>query len=123
MTSIHARLDALKLLTAIAVLNHVGTSAIRVKGIANLDRWNSNGVWVSAHDEWRVLLTSGSDDELIAVMTGRTEHANRLRQSPPYTGLLSPQVHYELMRQVGFEPPSISAEACAAQFIDRGVEK
>lgn len=81
-------LDKKKLETAKAVLRAHRLSVIRQKSLANLDRWESNGVWVSAHDEWRALMRDGSDEQIIAVMTGEDETANRLRQSPPYTGLL-----------------------------------
>jgi len=81
-------LDQKKLQTAKAVLQKHSISVIRKKSLANLDRWERQGVWVSAHDQWRSLMVSGSDEQLIAVMTGEDETANRLRQSPPYTGLL-----------------------------------
>lgn len=81
-------LDQQKLQTAKAVLQKHPISLIRKKSLANLDRWERQGVWVSAHDQWRSLMVSGSDEQLIAVMTGDDETANRLRQSPPYTGLL-----------------------------------
>ena len=43
---------------------------------------------VSAYDEWRELIERGDDSELYAAMLGRDARANRLRQSPPYAGLL-----------------------------------
>jgi hypothetical protein len=61
---------------------------IRAQSLANLHRWQQSGAWVSAHDEWRVIMESGSDGELFAAMLGRDERANRLRQSPPYVDLL-----------------------------------
>lgn len=63
---------------------------IRRKSLANIERWNSKGTWVSAHDEWRLLMERGTDQEIIAVMTGTDERCNRLRQSPPYVGLVEP---------------------------------
>ena len=54
-----------------------------------MDRWQSNGVWVSAFEEWRKLMTEGSDDQVLAVMTGEDQTANRLRQSAPHAGLLT----------------------------------
>lgn len=80
-------LDKKKLETAKAVLRTYTLSVIRKKSLSNLDRWERNGVWVSAHDEWRTLMRDGSDEQIVAVMTGEDETANRLRQSPPYTGL------------------------------------
>lgn len=46
-------------------------------------------MWVSAYDEWKRILEHESDGELFVAMLGRDERANRLRQSPPYVGLLS----------------------------------
>jgi hypothetical protein len=43
---------------------------------------------VSAYDEWQQLLEHGTDGELFAIMLGRDEHANRMRQSAPYVGML-----------------------------------
>ena len=48
------------------------------------------GTWVSAHDEWRALMEHGTEEEIIAVMTRTDERCNRLRQSPPYVGLVEP---------------------------------
>jgi hypothetical protein len=84
----HTELDKKKLQTAISVLQKHSLSVIRQKSLANLDRWESKGVWVSAHDEWRRLMREGTDERVIAAMTGEDENSNRLRQSPPYTGLL-----------------------------------
>lgn len=81
-------LDQFKLRAAQAIVATFDMARIRQKSLANLDRWNAQGVWCSAHDEWRSLMTSGSDADIIAVMTGENEYANRLRQSPPYSGLL-----------------------------------
>jgi hypothetical protein len=51
------------------------------------------------HDSIPPLCTSmasldaaGSDGDLFAVMLGRDDKSNRLRQSPPYVGLLPPEV-------------------------------
>jgi hypothetical protein len=43
----------------------------------------------SAYDEWKRILEHEGDGELFVAMLGRDERANRLRQSPPYVGLLS----------------------------------
>ena len=42
-------------------------------------------------DEWSDILKNGSDGELFASMLGRDDRSNRLRQSMPYVGLLSPE--------------------------------
>jgi antitoxin component of MazEF toxin-antitoxin module len=81
-------LDELKRRLAVAVTAHCSAKEIRAHSLANLHRWRSSGAWVSAYDEWRQLLERGDDGELFATMLGRDERSNRLRQSPPYVGLL-----------------------------------
>lgn len=84
-------LDKYKLRLAKTVLSQFPLSVIRHKSLSNLDRWEAHGVWVSAHDEWRTLMCNGTDAEVIAVMTGEDQNANRLRQSAPFAGLLNAQ--------------------------------
>lgn len=83
-------LDAKKLASAVRVVQNCTVDQIRRKSLANIKRWNDKGTWVSAHDEWRQLMEHGSDQEVIAVMTGTDELSNRLRQSAPYVGLVDP---------------------------------
>lgn len=45
---------------------------------------------MSAFDEWKKLMEEGSDQKVIAAMTGTKDHANWMRQSAPYAGLLTP---------------------------------
>ena len=84
----HDDLDDLKHKLALAVVENYGAQRIRAQSLANLHRWKSRGSWVSAYDEWRKILEGGDDGELFAAMLGRDERSNRLRQSPPYVGLL-----------------------------------
>jgi len=81
-------LDELKRELALAVVRRFTPLEIRAQSLANLHRWKRQGMWVSAYDEWRELIERGEDGELYAAMLGRDERANRLRQSPPYVGLL-----------------------------------
>jgi hypothetical protein len=81
-------LDELKRDLALAVVRRFTPREIRAQSLANLHRWKRQGVWVSAYDEWRELIDRDDDGELYAAMLGRDERANRLRQSPPYVGLL-----------------------------------
>lgn len=81
-------LDELKRRLAAAVTARCTAREIRAQGLANLQRWKNNGAWVSAYDEWREILQTGDDGQLFATMLGRDERSNRLRQSPPYVGLL-----------------------------------
>ena len=92
-------LDAKKLASAMRVVQCCTVDQIRRKSLANIERWNSKGTWVSAHDEWRVLMEHGTDQEIIAVMTGTDERCNRLRQSPPYVGLVEPVSINEVMHR------------------------
>ena len=82
-------LDELKRTLALAVIRRFTPQEIRAQSLANLHRWKNQGAWVSAYDEWQELIESGDDGALFAAMLGRDERANRLRQSPPYVGLLS----------------------------------
>jgi antitoxin component of MazEF toxin-antitoxin module len=84
----HDTLDELKRRLAAAVTARCSAHEIRAQSLANLHRWRQGGAWVSAYDEWQKIIESGDDGELFAVMLGRDERANRLRQSPPYVGLL-----------------------------------
>jgi len=86
--SSHQELDDHKRNLAAAVAAHFSPLLIRAHSLANLHRWKKDGAWVSAYAEWQTILESGSDGELFAIMLGRDEQANRLRQSPPYVGLL-----------------------------------
>ncbi len=82
------RLDALKLEMAHAVLAAADMDTLRRHSLANLHRWRAIGSWCSAFAEWETLMTTGSDADVVAAMTGLDENANRQRQSAPYVGLL-----------------------------------
>lgn len=81
--------DRRKLTMALRIAEKFPLAVIRQRSLDNMDRWQKNGVWVSAFEEWRKLLTEGSDEQVLAVMTGEDQRSNRLRQSAPYTGLLT----------------------------------
>ncbi len=82
-------LDDHKLRLAAAVVSRFSAKHIRAQSLGNLHRWKANGVWNSAYAEWQKLLEQADDGELFAVLLGRDEHSNQLRQSPPYVGMLS----------------------------------
>ena len=82
------QLDEHKRRLAAAVVSRFTAKHIRAHGLGNLHRWKANGVWNSAYDEWKKLLEHADDGELFAVLLGRDEHSNQLRQSPPYVGML-----------------------------------
>jgi antitoxin component of MazEF toxin-antitoxin module len=85
----HDTLDELKRFIALAVVRSFTPRQIRAQILANLYRWKSQGMWVSAYDEWRELAQQDDDGALFAAMLGRDENAVRLRQSMPFVGLLS----------------------------------
>ena len=88
--------DSRKLNMARLITEKFTMPVIRHRSLENMARWQKNGVWVSAFEEWRALLTSGTDQQVLDVMTGRDEKSNRLRQSAPYAGLLT-QAEVEAM--------------------------
>jgi hypothetical protein len=88
MNNAHDYIDEFKLRYAKAALKATDMQTIRQTSLANLDRWEEKGVWCSANDEWRELMADGTDEAIIAAMTGRDENANRLRQSSPYAGIV-----------------------------------
>jgi len=88
----HAQLDGLKRAISVEVISRFRPEEIRSKSRENLERWREAGVWCSAYDEWSEIVTSGDDARLYAAMVGKTDQANRLRQSMPYVGMLSKDV-------------------------------
>lgn len=84
----HYELDQLRHALSLAVVRHYTPREIRAQILANLDRWERQGAWVSAYDEWRRIAQVDDDGMLFAAMLGRDEDAVRLRQSMPYVGLL-----------------------------------
>jgi hypothetical protein len=94
----HAELDEHKRRLAAAVVSAFSANHIRAHSMANLQRWKENGVWGLAYQEWQRLLENAADGELFAVMLGRDERSNRLRQSPPYVGML-PRAQVEKLNE------------------------
>lgn len=90
--STHVMLDELKRKLASEVVSRFTPKLIRAQSLANLSRWKKNGVWGPVYAEWQEILESGSDGDLFAAMLGPDESSNRLRQSPPYVGLLPREV-------------------------------
>ena len=84
----HESLEEQKRRLAAAVAASFTARQIRAHGLANLHRWREAGVWVAAYDEWQRILEKAPDGALFAAMLGRDERANRLRESPPYVGML-----------------------------------
>ena len=84
----HRRLDRRSLALHEAVADAIRRDpAVIDRALDNLSRWEMtvSGSWI---DEWRVLLR-GSRDALLAFLVEQSERADRLRQSSPFTGVLS----------------------------------
>lgn len=87
-----ADLDELRLARALEVVRRFSPREIRAKSLANLHRWRGIGSWGKVYDEWLEIIQDPDDGRLYSAMLGRDEDAVRLRQSPPYVGLLPPDV-------------------------------
>ena len=85
----------------LAVVRRYTPREIRAQILANLERWERQGVWVSAYDEWRRMAQVDDDGGLFAAMLGRDEEAVRLRQSMPYVGLLTEAEVRKLHEEAG----------------------
>jgi len=92
----HAKLDDLKRAISAEILSRFRPEEIRARSLENLGRWKASEVWCSAYEEWLEILSSGDDARLYAAMVGKTDEANRLRQSMPYVGMLSKDVLEDL---------------------------
>ena len=96
----HAELDELKRRISLEVLARHQPADIRCRSLGNLARWKKSGVWCGAYDEWLEILERGSDGALFGAMVGTDDRANRLRQSPPYAGMLSRDVLERLREEI-----------------------
>jgi hypothetical protein len=121
LISQHDKLDRFKLLSAIEILSKFDFHMIRAHSVANLDRWNSKGTWCTAHDEWRILMETGSDQALSTAMAGTGEHSNRLRRSAPYVGLLCQERRRELLIEAGLTPASPDTVERVAALLAAGL--
>jgi hypothetical protein len=69
---------------------------------SNIERWRPvHAGTFSAHalEEWRILLNTKSVPELVAIITEDSDEGQRLRQSTPFTGILSEEEREELWRR------------------------
>ena len=66
----------------------------------NIKRWiaQSNGPPPSAHLEWKDILEKMDILEIIELLTQDSENANRLRQSNPFAGVLTPQERWNVLK-------------------------
>ncbi len=82
-------LEQQKLKRAKHILSIYSMPEIIEKSLSNLKRWRANDVWCSAYSEWQEIMESGDSVVIRDAMIGDSERSTRLRQSPPYVGLLS----------------------------------
>jgi len=87
----HARIEArsLAMHRAIAEKLRKNPRLLAVAG-ENIRRWRRQGVDVTAFSEWEAILERGVE-ETVRVLTDPSEEAARLRQSTPFTGVLTPK--------------------------------
>ena len=81
-------LDALKRALATAIVDSFPMDTIRQYSLANIERWNSQGVQSTIYEEWKMILLAETNEELRATITVESDRSVRLRQSPPFIGLL-----------------------------------
>jgi hypothetical protein len=105
----HRRLDEMKLLFAKYTLASFDLPTIRKHSLANLARWKAQGTWNSGYTEWERLMSRGSNQEIIFMMTSEVEEpANRLRQSSCWVGLMPESVRQAILKKDPNEPlPSL----------------
>jgi hypothetical protein len=96
----HDRLNEVKDALAKEILARHDVATIRARGLSNLERWQAKGTWCSAYEEWRQILVAGSDEEVIVAMTDKDQHFVRLRQSPPYPGMLDEETRLRIWDEV-----------------------
>ena len=96
----HAELDELKRRISLEALARHRPQDIRRRSLDNLARWKKSGAWCGAYDEWLGILERGSDAALYGTMLGADDRSNRLRQSPPYAGMLPREVLERLREEI-----------------------
>ncbi|MHB1681044.1 MAG: hypothetical protein ACYCTB_11160 [bacterium] len=65
------------------------------KAKENIKRWRSQGVKVSAFKEWEDIIDSGLENT-VAALKSNSEKYIRLRQSTPFTGILTSKERREI---------------------------
>ncbi len=88
----HALLDSIKHRISCAVLATFPLAEIKQRSLANIERWRANGTSGPAYEEWSRIIQDPDNTRMIAAMVGMSEHANQLRQSIPYVGMLDKDV-------------------------------
>jgi hypothetical protein len=94
------RKEEYRLEVAKLILKTFPMEVIRQRSIDNMNRWKSQGGWSLAYDEWMILMTDGTDADVIEAMTGETDKASRLRSASPYPGLLDQTLVHQLKHEI-----------------------
>lgn len=92
-----ARLDRFRDLLACEIVAKFSLDEIRRQSLQNLARWKENGVDSLVYGEWQEIL-AGDDVMLLRAMLSSDDTSRRLRQSPPYVGVLDKE-HVEALRE------------------------
>jgi hypothetical protein len=66
--------------------------------LSNIDRWERLRGREAAYVEWREILLGSSPDEVVDLLLRADEETDRLRQSSPFTGILSQDERLEIFR-------------------------
>lgn len=119
MVNAHQILDELRLQLAKEVLRTFALEEIRRRSLANLDRWEKIGTWGSLYADWRALLTSGTDEQVISVMTGSDDRSVQLRQAMPYVGILNKDTVERLRRETVQRGCVVSADVALLNALRR----
>ncbi len=87
----HARIEARSLAMHRAIAEKLRKNPRLLEAAGeNIRRWRRMGVVVSAFAEWEAVLERGVE-ETVRVLTDPSENGARLRQSTPFTGVLTPK--------------------------------
>jgi hypothetical protein len=65
---------------------------------ANPERWERQSASASALQEWKEILRSEPLEQVLSLLEEDSERPDRLRQSSPFAGILSPEERMEIMR-------------------------
>ena len=99
----HARreIQSLEIHRRIAGLLVADPKQVLGKAMSNLESWlksrNSSALG-SAYQEWLRLLQTLTPEQIAELIVSENEDANRLRQSSPFAGVLSPQEVWSIKR-------------------------
>jgi hypothetical protein len=94
------RKEEFRLEVAKLILKTFPMEVIRQRSIDNMSRWKSQRGSYVAYDEWMILMTDGTDADVIEAMTGETDKSSRLRSASPYPGLLDQTVVHQLKHEI-----------------------